>query len=105
IGTGVGSCGTAAFEKRDVISEDILADPLWDDWREFFVPLGLRACWSKPVFDSSGEVIASFGFYFRDPRAPTASEMEELTRLRGLAALAIERARVLEALRESEEHY
>src|SRR5690606_23386022 len=31
--------------------------------------------------------------------------MQELTRLRGLAALAIERALVFEALRESEEHY
>lgn len=105
IGAGVGSCGTAAFEKRDVISGDILIDPLWDDWRDFFIPLGFRACWSKPVFDSSGDVIATFGFYFREPRVPTASEMQELTRLRGLVALAIERARVLEALRESEEHY
>ena len=105
IGTGVGSCGTAAFEKRDVISENILVDPLWDSWRAFFIPLGLRACWSKPVFDSDGEVIASLGFYFRESRVPTASEMQELTRLRDLTALAIERARVLEALRESEEHY
>lgn len=105
IGTGVGSCGTAAFEKRDVISEDIDLDPLWESWRELVSPLGYRACWSKPVFDSTGEVIASFGFYFRERRLPTAIEIQDLTRLRGLAATAIERAGMLDALRESEAHY
>ncbi|AVF02380.1 MULTISPECIES: EAL domain-containing protein [Devosia] len=105
IGTGVGSCGTAAFERRDVISSDIANDPLWDSWRDLVLPLGYQACWSKPVFASSGEVIASFGFYFRDRRSPTAVEHQELTRLRGLASLAIERVRMLDALRESEEHY
>ena len=105
IGTGVGSCGTAAFEKRDVISIDIASDPLWKNWSWLVVPLGYHACWSQPVFSSSGEVIATFGFYFRENRSPDAAELQELTRLRGLATLAIERARILEALRESEEHY
>jgi diguanylate cyclase (GGDEF)-like protein/PAS domain S-box-containing protein len=105
IGTGVGSCGTAAFEKRDVISRDIATDPLWDSWREGAISLGFRACWSKPVFASNGDVIASFGFYFSEPREPPHAENLELSRLRGLASLAIERARMLEALRESEEHY
>ena len=105
IGPGVGSCGTAAFERRDIISADIATDPLWENWRELALPFGLRACWSQPVFASNGDVIATFGFYFRENRAPTSAESEELARLRGLASLAIERARTLEALRESEEHY
>jgi diguanylate cyclase (GGDEF)-like protein/PAS domain S-box-containing protein len=105
IGTGVGSCGTAAFEKRDVISTDIASDPLWDSWRQLVLPLGFQACWSKPVFAADGDVIASFGFYFRDKRGPSPAELQELTRLRGLASLAIERVRMFEALRESEEHY
>ena len=105
IGPGVGSCGTAAFERRDVISTDIDVDPLWDSWRDLISPLGYRACWSKPIFASQGEVIATFGFYFRERREPSAAESQELARLRGLASLSIERARMLEALRESEEHY
>jgi PAS domain S-box-containing protein len=105
IGTGVGSCGTAAFEKRDVISEDIALDPLWETWRDLVSPMGFRACWSKPVFSSTGDVIASFGFYFRERRSPTPVELQDLTRLRGLAATAIERAGMLDALRESEAHY
>lgn len=100
-----GSCGTAVFEKRDVVSADISADPLWDGWREPFLALGYKACWSRPVFDSTGRVIASFGFYFKESRQPAAHENREMDRLRRLASLAIERARILEALRESEEHY
>lgn len=105
IGTGEGACGTAAHEKRDVISIDIASDPVWDKWRDLISPLGFRTCWSKPVFASNGDVIASMGFYFRELREPTYTEQQELARLRGLASLAIERARMLEALRESEEHY
>lgn len=105
IGTGVGSCGSAAFEKRDVFTTNIATDPLWESWRDLVAPLGFKACWSKPVFSSNGEVIASFGFYFREERAPGVEELQELTRLRDLASLAIERARMFEALRESEEHY
>lgn len=105
IGTGVGSCGTAAYEGRDVITINIATDPLWESWRHLLLPLGFKACWSKPVFDSHGKVIASFGFYFREERAPSTEESQELARLRGLASLVIERARMFEALRESEEHY
>ncbi|MCT8997291.1 EAL domain-containing protein [Chelativorans intermedius] len=105
IAPGMGSCGTAAYEKRDVISKDIATDPLWEGWRDLILPFGFRACWSKPLFGSHGKVIASFGFYFREPRAPSPVEHAEMDRLRRLASLAIERARMLEALRESEEHY
>ncbi|RUT31430.1 EAL domain-containing protein [Arsenicitalea aurantiaca] len=100
-----GSCGTAVYEKRDVISSDISTDPLWEGWREPMLALGYSACWSKPVFDSKGRVIASFGFYFPAPREPSSAETREMDRLRRLAAVTIERARMLEALRESEEHY
>ncbi|WP_158626058.1 EAL domain-containing protein [Arsenicitalea aurantiaca] len=105
IAEGSGSCGTAVHQRRDVISSDIAADPMWDNWREAILALGYRACWSKPVFDSKGRVIASFGFYFRDVREPTSAERREMDRLRRLAAVTIERARFIEALRESEEHY
>jgi diguanylate cyclase (GGDEF)-like protein/PAS domain S-box-containing protein len=105
IGTGVGACGTAAFERRDVVSVDIATDPLWETWRDAILPLGFRSCWSKPVFDSKGDVIATFGFYFKTRREPSAQHFGDMIRLRRLAALAIERALMLDALKESEEHY
>jgi GAF domain-containing protein len=43
IGPCVGSCGTAAFLKRSVITHDIASDPLWADYREVALSHGLRA--------------------------------------------------------------
>lgn len=102
---GVGSCGMAAFTKSDVICPDIASDPLWEGIRDLILPLGLRSCWSQPIFSSEGKVIATFGCYFREARAPSAEEMQEIARFRSLATLAIERARMLEAFHESEAHY
>ncbi|RYG68137.1 EAL domain-containing protein, partial [bacterium] len=105
IGPNVGSCGTAAHERRDVISPDIMIDPLWEEWRSLFEPLGVRACWSRPVYAADGKILAVFGFYFRVTRVPSDDELENLDNLRHLASVAIEKARIGQALRESEEHY
>jgi diguanylate cyclase (GGDEF)-like protein/PAS domain S-box-containing protein len=105
IGPGVGSCGTAAYEKRDVVSSDISTDPLWTDWRATFEPLGVKACWSRPVYSEDGIVVAAYGFYFLEVRSPTIEELESLENLRQLAAIAISKARTHEALKESEEHH
>lgn len=105
IGRGVGSCGTAAYEKRDIVSADISSDPLWKDWHAHFTLLGVRSCWSRPVFASDGSVLAAFGFYFFEERIPSDKELENLEILSHFAALAIEKARTAQALRESEEHH
>ena len=52
IGSGVGSCGTAAAESRPVHVADIDVDLLWADFRELALSHGLRACWSTPFYDS-----------------------------------------------------
>ena len=49
IGPSVGSCGTAAHLRRQVIVEDIDTDPLWADFRQLALGAGLRACWSTPI--------------------------------------------------------
>ena len=65
IGPYAGSCGTAAFRREAVIVEDIASDPLWDNYRDLALQHGLRACWSTPVFDSQGRLLATFALYFR----------------------------------------
>ena len=60
IGPAVGSCGTAAFEQRNVIVEDIANDPLWVDYRDLALRHGLAACWSLPIFSSSRQVLGTF---------------------------------------------
>jgi diguanylate cyclase (GGDEF)-like protein/PAS domain S-box-containing protein len=102
---GVGSCGTAAHECRDVIVTDIASDPLWESWRDLALSHGLRACWSKPVLARSGAVLGTFAFYHDEPRVPTENEMARIDAVLHLAALAIERQQSDAALRENEEHY
>ena len=47
-------------------------DPRWDGCRELAAEHGLRACWSTPIFASSGDrVLGTFAVYHREPQAPT----------------------------------
>jgi diguanylate cyclase (GGDEF)-like protein/PAS domain S-box-containing protein len=105
IGPQVGSCGTAVYTRSSVIVTDIASDPLWAEWRDLALSYELRACWSKPVFSRSGEVLGTLALYYDEPRAPTQNEMERMAAVQHLAALAIERQRNDAALRESEEHH
>src|SRR5215470_12430420 len=74
IGPKNGSCGTAMYRGQPVIVTDMLADPLWEDYRELAKLSGLRACWSTPIFTGHGKVLGSFAMYYRQPQAPTGSE-------------------------------
>jgi len=105
IGPTAGSCGTAAYERREVIVSGIASDPLWADWRDLALSHGLRACWSKPVLSQSGDVLGTFAFYYDEPRAPTPVETARIDTVLHFAVLIIERQRREAALRESEEHY
>src|SRR5262249_35252680 len=69
-GPTAGSCGTAAYRKETVVVSDIATDPLWADHRELALPHGLRACWSSPVLNGRGDVIATFALYRRRPGTP-----------------------------------
>jgi diguanylate cyclase (GGDEF)-like protein len=71
IGPSTGSCGTAAFRGEEVEVTDIANDPLWAQYRDLVLPLGLAACWSTPVTDREGRVQATFALYFREPRGPS----------------------------------
>ncbi|MBU1305413.1 MAG: diguanylate cyclase, partial [Alphaproteobacteria bacterium] len=90
IGPNAGSCGTAAWRKSPVMVTDIEHDTLWTDYRALALPLGLRACWSSPIFDSGGAVMATFAFYFRTCRGPDAMERRIVETCVHLCALALE---------------
>lgn len=102
IGPAVGSCGTAAYRRQQVIVEDIATDPLWADYREAALPHSLRSCWSTPIFSSQGEVMATFAMYYREPRRPNLRDQDIIEQITHLAEVAIERKLTQEALRRSE---
>src|SRR6266704_1710707 len=60
IGPCVGSCGTAAYRKEQVIVSDIATDPLWTNYRELALGYGLRSGWSTPILASDGSVLGVF---------------------------------------------
>ena len=103
IGPKIGSCGTGAFLKRRVIVTDIKTDPLWEDFKDLALPLGLRACWSQPIFNSKKEVIATFANYYPSVRKPSRKELKLFERLASLVGLILENHRNNKKLRSSNE--
>jgi GAF domain-containing protein len=93
IGPAVGSCGTAAFYGEPVFVSDIRNDPLWVDFRDVAKEAGLRACWSLPIKDASGKVIATFANYYREPRHPRSTDYEAINLVANSVRQAIELSR------------
>ena len=90
MGPAAGSCGTAAFRRREVTVTDIQTDPLWADFKQLVEPLGLSACWSSPIL-SAGRVVGTFAFYFRECRGPTEFERDIVSKCLPLCQIAYER--------------
>ncbi|MEM5436057.1 putative bifunctional diguanylate cyclase/phosphodiesterase [Paraburkholderia diazotrophica] len=105
IGPATGSCGTAMFERRLVVVDDIEHDPLWTNFRHLALPFGLRACWSVPFEDDAGHVLGAFGVYYRDVRRPDESEQELLREIGNSVGLAVHQDAIRKRLAQSEEHH
>lgn len=106
IGPTVGSCGTAMFDDRLVVVDNIATHPLWTQYRDLALPYGFRACWSAPIHgpgplrgddpaaaEPGRRVIGSFAMYYREVRRPTPEELEALHTASHLAGIAIDQAR------------
>ncbi len=93
IGPAVGSCGTAAYWKEQVIVTDIATDSLWARYRELADAHGLRACWSTPVLTREGRLLGTFANYFRAARGPTAAELDMVASAANVARISIEKRR------------
>src|SRR5881628_17028 len=102
IGPCVGSCGTAAYRKEQVIVCDIATDPLWANYRELALANGLRSGWSTPILSSDGSVLGVFGIYGREPRSPTPQHHHTIIQITHLASVAIERKQAAESLHASD---
>lgn len=94
IGPKVGSCGTAAWRGEIIIVEDVMADPLWEDFRAMVSQFGFRSCWSTPICTSQKNVLGTFALYSKETRRPTEHEMKLVALATHIAGIAIERKRV-----------
>lgn len=100
IGPNVGSCGTAVYRREQVIVTDITTDPLWDNYRDLALTFGLKACWSSPIFSSTGQVLGTFAMYCAQPRVPQNFDLQSIETVRHLAGIAIERKQAEESLKK-----
>lgn len=108
-----GSCGSAIYSAKPVISSDIATDPLWDGFAEVPLAFGLRACWSSPIFAPSAEssnnrqrqVLGAFGLYHKTPSTPSQQDLAIVEAAAHLAGVAIGRDLSLKAVRDSELRY
>jgi len=90
IGPAAGSCGTAAYEGRTVVVEDVEASPLWEPYRDLVRPHGLRACWSVPILSRAHGVLGTLAIYSRQPSRPEQQEIGLLEWFANLATIALE---------------
>jgi len=104
IGPCAGSCGTAAYLGQPVYVSDIETDPLWANWRDLALPLGLRSCWSTPIREAGGEVVGTFAIYRRAVGNPTSDEINAIDMITDHVAQAIVFAREVQDLQKSSRH-
>jgi signal transduction histidine kinase len=86
------------YRGESVVVSDVLADPLWEDYRDLASAAGLRACWSTPIMSGRGKVLGSFAMYYRQPQTPTGAESRLTDVATHIAGLAIEHQRTRETL-------
>lgn len=101
-GEGAGACAYAVHSRKPVFVCDIESDRRWADAREMASRLGIRACWSVPVFSPSNTIFGTVAITSFEKRKPTRFHKSLLETASYLAGIAIQRHREEGALRETE---
>src|SRR2546425_13010106 len=86
----MGSCGTAAFLRKPVYTQDTQTDPLWKDCGDIAVRNGLRAIWSTPILSDDNAVLGTFAMYYGEPRLPSPEHIQLIDMATQMARVAIE---------------
>jgi PAS domain S-box-containing protein len=101
IGDNTGSCGTAAFIGEKVIVSDIATDPRWTNYKEVALQNNLRSCWSQPLKNAAGEVIATLAMYYHTTKSPTEEELKVVDRTVHLLQVILQDRHNVELLEET----
>ncbi|NER60087.1 EAL domain-containing protein, partial [Pseudomonas sp. MAFF212428] len=105
IGPHEGTCGTAAFRRELVVTEDIARDPNWERFRSLAQEHNLRSCWSVPLLSHQGTVLGTFALYQKSIHAPDDAQIQQLVFAAQLAVIAIRHERDGRRLEESEQWF
>ncbi|HEU0079118.1 MAG TPA: GAF domain-containing sensor histidine kinase, partial [Longimicrobiaceae bacterium] len=88
----------AAALGQPVVTPDFAAAPGWRGLSHLPLALGYRGAWSMPILARDGQVLGTFGTYFRECREPSEVERQVVEVLARTAAIAVERRRAEEEL-------
>ncbi|GEM_PF-1506178 len=102
-GPAGGALGLSVTAKEFACTPDIAADPDWTEGGREALANGFRACASRPILGSFGQVLGVFAFFYPDPGEPPAYDIKLLETASDLAAIAIERQRQQEISRKNQE--
>lgn len=105
IENNVGSCGTAAFLKQNVIVSDIQNDIRWTNFIEIVKQFDFKACWSHPIINSNGEVMATFACYYQIIKAPNEKEINTINRAGNILKIILENQNQTHSIKQSEEQF
>ncbi len=86
-------CAIAMVRGKTVIADNIPNMEEWAGFQPYAEDLGMRACWSQPILDTSGMVLGTLSMYFEKPVKPTEDQLNLMASYADLAAIAIERNR------------
>lgn len=105
IGPETGSCGTAAYTGKRVIVENIETSPLWKNYKEIALRVGLLSCWSEPIKSHTNEIIGTFAIYHHEIASPSEFDIFIISETADLVSIAIEKSIVSTKLTESERRF
>ncbi|MEO8794587.1 MAG: PAS domain S-box protein [Daejeonella sp.] len=105
IGPFAGSCGSAAYHKKQIIVSDIESSEYWASYKEIVLPFGYKSCWSFPIINSKGKVSSTFAIYYKEVKEPTDFLLKSLERASTILQLLIESARSKKDIEVSNERY
>lgn len=105
IGKNAGSCGTAAFVKENVFVSDIQNDIRWADFKDIAMKNNLNACWSHPIINGNGNVIATFACYNLSVKYPDELEISTIKRAGNILKIILENRNQLNKIKQSERQF
>lgn len=87
----MGTCAAAAARGECVFTPDFTEDHCWAELRHLPMAIGFVGAWSCPIKSAQGgQVLGTFGTYFREKRMPTEDEVALVQALAPVAARMIE---------------
>lgn len=105
IGPNQGSCGTAAYLNEKVFVTDVYHDPRWENFQELARNFRIGACWSFPIINSEGKVVATIANYYSKGKEVGEKEQQALERAQRLVSLLMAQFENLEKIRLINERY